>query len=92
MALVVLALKTVVIIMLAALDGLGARHLTLLLVLHLPRLLMFLLGHLLELIHDELEVLDQAVTSGTGEVFSNDNTHELELLAVRCHGVSWFTC
>jgi hypothetical protein len=68
MTLVVLALQRVIIVMRASLDRLAARHLALLLLLHLPGLLVRLLGHILELLHDELEVLDQAVTSSTAEI------------------------
>ena len=43
--------------------------------------------HLFQCIQRQLDVIDQGVASGTGEVFSDDDSHELELLAVGSHGV-----
>ncbi len=43
--------------------------------------------HLFQCVQGQLDVIDQAVTSRTGEVFSNDDSHEFELLTVWSHGV-----
>ena len=44
--------------------------------------------HPFQCFQGQLDVIDQGVASRTGEVFSDDNSHEFELLTVRSHGVS----
>ena len=43
--------------------------------------------HLFQCIQRQLNIIDQRVASWTGEIFSDDDSHELELLAVGSHGV-----
>ena len=43
--------------------------------------------HLFQCIQRQLNIIDQGVASRTGEVFSDNDSHELELLAVGSHGV-----
>ena len=43
--------------------------------------------HPFQRIQRQLDVIDQGVASSTGEVFSDNDSHELELLAVGSHGV-----
>ena len=50
-------------------------------------LLQLLRIHLLERLQRELDVLDQGIASGARKVFADDNTHHLEALRVRGHGV-----
>lgn len=35
----------------------------------------------------KLEIVDEGITTGLGEVFTDDHTHELHLVRVRRHGV-----
>ena len=43
--------------------------------------------HFLQRIQCQFDVRDKRVASCSRKVFTNNNSHELELLAVRCHGV-----
>ena len=43
--------------------------------------------HLFQCIQGQFNVIDQGVASRTGEVFSDDDSHEFELLTVGSHGV-----
>lgn len=45
------------------------------------------LVHGLEDLEGQFDVLNQAVTAGLGEIFTHDDTHQLERFAVRSHGV-----
>ena len=44
---------------------------------------------LLQGLHNSMNVLDQHVAPSSAEVLAHDHTHQLELLAVRSHGVGW---
>ena len=43
--------------------------------------------HLFQCIQGQLDIVDQGVASRTGKVFSDDDSHEFELLTVGSHGV-----
>ena len=43
--------------------------------------------HLFQCFQGQLDVIDQSVASCTGEVFSDDDSHEFELFTVGSHGV-----
>ena len=43
--------------------------------------------HLFQCFQRQLNVIDQSVASRTGEIFSNDDSHEFELFTVGSHGV-----
>ena len=43
--------------------------------------------HLFQCFQGQLDVIDQGVASRTGEVFSDDDSHELELFTMRSHRV-----
>lgn len=43
--------------------------------------------HLFQCIQGQFDVIDQGVASRTGEVFSDDDSHEFELLTMGSHGV-----
>lgn len=51
-------------------------------------LLDLLFIHLAQSLHGELDVGDQSIASAAREVLTNNNTHHLEALRVRSHGVS----
>lgn len=51
-------------------------------------LLDLLLIHLAQSLHGKLDVGDQSIASAAREVLTNNNTHHLEALRVRSHGVS----
>jgi hypothetical protein len=55
---------------------------------YLLLLVLDLLGvHGIESLECELEVCDQGVAAGLGEVFTDDHAHELHFVGVRGHGV-----
>ena len=43
--------------------------------------------HSVKGLESELEVGDEGIATGLGEVLTDDNTHEFHLLGVRSHGV-----
>ena len=43
--------------------------------------------HVFQCIQGQLDIVDQGVASRTGKVFSDDDSHEFELLTVGSHGV-----
>ena len=43
--------------------------------------------HVFQCVQRQLDVINQSVTSCTGEVFSHDYSHEFELFTVGGHGV-----
>ena len=43
--------------------------------------------HLFQCFQGQFDVIDQGVASRTGEVFSDDDSHEFQLLTVGSHGV-----
>ena len=43
--------------------------------------------HIFQCLQGQLDVIDQSVASRTGEVFSDDDSHEFELFTVGSHGV-----
>ena len=45
------------------------------------------LVHFLQRLHCQLDIGNKGVTSGSREVFTDNDPHEFELLAVRSHGV-----
>lgn len=54
----------------------------------LNMLLQSLLVHLAKCFNSKLDVSDQSITSASAEIFSDDDTHHLELACVGSHGVS----
>ena len=43
--------------------------------------------HLLESIYSHFDIMDKSVASALAEILTNNNTHKLELVTVRSHGV-----
>jgi hypothetical protein len=50
-------------------------------------LLDLLLVHSIKCLKRKLEVRDESIAACLGKVFANDNTHQLHLFRMRCHGV-----
>lgn len=53
-------------------------------------LLHFIFIHLIQGIHSQFDILDQRIASTPRKVFPNDNTHELQFLAVGRHRIRWY--
>ena len=43
--------------------------------------------HVVKGLECELEIADQGIAAGFGEVLADDNTHQLHLFGMWCHGV-----